>query len=216
MYALVSYQDGAGKELTKFHHVKLTSEFRQDCLMWLVFLDNCSHRSMCRPFTDLDQFQYAEELNFYTDSSGKIGYGGVFGTSWCYGFWDPEFLERCNPSIEYLELFALEACMLTWGNQITDTKIVIFCDNKSVWGMVNQTTSGCKNCMVLMRLLVLNGILFNRRVSVKYVKSAENVLADVLSRGDLAKFWRKAPLDMKKIPDRIPEFMWPVDKIWLN
>ena len=70
--------------------------------------------------------------------------------------------------------------MLTWGDLLVNTRVVIFCDNQSVLEMVNNTTSICKNCMYLLRLLVLNNLRFNRRISVKYVKSADNILADSL------------------------------------
>ena len=43
--------------------------------------------------------------------------GGYCDDSWMLMKWDKNFLQEKNPSIEYLELFAVTAVVLTW---ITD------------------------------------------------------------------------------------------------
>ena len=78
----------------------------------------------------------------------------------------------------------------------------MFCDNKSVVSMINATTSSCKNCMFLIRLLVLSGLVDNRRVFACHVRGRDNKLADSLSRLDLDRFWREAPQNMTKHPDK--------------
>ena len=46
--------------------------------------------------------------------------------------------KKYNPSIEYLELFALTAAVLTWGSKLKNRRITIFCDNLSVVCMINN------------------------------------------------------------------------------
>ena len=80
--------------------------------------------------------------------------------------------------------------------------------------MVNNMTSKCKNCVVLIRLLVLDNLRHNQRVSVKYVTSKNNFLADYLSRLKIGLFKRQAPY-MKEQPDKITEQLWPLSKLWV-
>ena len=120
----------------------------------------------------------------------------------------------CALSIEFLELYALCMGIFIWEEKLTNIRITIFCGNKSVRDMVNSTSSKCKVCMILIRLLVLNCLIFNRKIYVEYISMHHNTLADALSRQDFRLFWKNAPAGTKSFPDRLPAAIWPVDKIW--
>ena len=170
--------------------------------------------TLCRPFVDLNKFESSATLNFYSDASGKIGFRAVFSKKWMFGLWNESFLKD-NPSIEYQELFALCAAIFSWEELIANTRVIIFCDNQAVVSMINNTTSGCHRCMVLIRLLVLNNLKFNRRVFIRYVTSKNNGLSDALSRNQLDRFKRfAAHLDMEEFLTKINAEIWPVDKVW--
>ena len=220
MYQKLKVKDKFGRNLKDYHHVNITGDFQDDCRVWKFFLDNITMQQICCPFIDVNAFQSATTLMFYTDTSlnPKLGYGAVFGKRWLYGQWDERFIIEEKPSIEFLELFALCAGILTWSwnRELKNTRIIIFCDNEAVMHMVNNLTTSCKQCMKLIRLLVLDGLQNNRRVFVKYVKSKDNYLADSLSRLDLMRFWRNAPKHMLTYPDRISDKLWPLQKIWFN
>ena len=159
-------------------------------------------------------FITSKQICFYTDASGKIGYGCFFNGKWAFREWDKVFLRKAKPSIEYLELFALTVGILTWADLLVNTRIVIFCDKQDVVQMVNNTTSGCKNCMFLLRLLVLICLQHNRRISVNYVESSKNLLADSLLRLKFEVFWSNAPANMELKPYTVPEELWPIQKHW--
>ena len=55
-------------------------------------------------------------INFSSDAakSAKTGMGAVCNNNWTYGKWNVDFLQRADPSIEFLELYALTASLLTW------------------------------------------------------------------------------------------------------
>ena len=121
--------------------------------MWLEFLqDDNSHMNLYRPFINIDAFTYAETLNFYSDSSlnKNFGFGAVFGDRWLFARWGAQFIEAQEPSIEYLELFALCAALITWGPLLMNKRIVIFCDNEAVVNIVNKMTLKCMHCMKLV------------------------------------------------------------------
>ena len=121
-----------------------------------------------------------------------------------------------DPSIEYLELYALCAGVLVWEDKLKNRRVILHCDNQSVVDMVNSTSSKCKNCMILIRILVLNNLFYKRRVYVRHISGSKNILADALSRQKFKTFWKYAPSYTKKYPEKLPEQIWPVSKIWVD
>ena len=207
-----------GKLLKHYHHVKLDTEFKSDCLVWLKFLENAeeNRQMMCRSYVDLLSFDSSQDIVFFLDAfkNERLGFGVYYDKQWTFGAWELGYIKKFNPSIEYLELFALCVGIFTWAEKLKDCRITIFCDNQAVVSMVNNMTSGCQNCMVLLRLLVLNGLTFNRRILVKYIPTKKNNLADALSHLRLDLFWRCTPSGTRKYPERIPPTLWPLSKLW--
>ena len=206
--------------LKSYHHVRLDAEFKADCLIWLQFLDQQASWAdgVNKPMLDiLSPDVTSTDINFYSDASAssKLGFGCLLDSKWLRGDWDAEFIERYQPSIEYLELFALCSGIFTWGRFLRNTRITVFCDNTVVVAMINSMTSSCKNCMMLIRMLTLQGLKFNRRLRAKYVPTKQNFLADVLSRGQMHRFRCLGP-HMDEKPWEIHEDLWPMSKIWLH
>ena len=223
MYDKIKTKGNNGLPLKQYHHVNLGVDVLRDCAIWKTFLDGVDSMpmQMCRPFMDLSTTCSSIELDFYTDASlnRKLGYGGVFDKKfWIIGKWGEKFVVDEKPSIEFLELYALVAAVLTWGkhDKLTNTRVEIFCDNQAVQHMVNNLTSKCPNCMKLIRLLTIDNMKNNRRIGVKYVKSSENVLADALSRFEFKRFWKHAPRTMNEQPDSVNRAVWPVSKVWFG
>ena len=186
---------------------------RLDLAMWQMFINQ--PEVVCRPFYQFDRSVNGKDINFYTDASGHLRMGGRCGTAWMYQIWDPCFIKKHKPSIQYLELFALVAGVLAWLHEYKNQEVILYCDNKSVRDMVNSLTSGCKNCMVLLRVLVLHCLKYNVTMQCIYVKSQDNVLADHLSRGRIDLFKSEAaPLDIDEIPTKNPDIMWPMSTVW--
>ena len=70
--------------------------------------------------------------------------------------------------------------------------------------------------MVLMRLITLQEMKYNVRISAKHVETSKNTLADALSRGQYKRFWENAHSSMNTTRTLVPEEIWPVSKIWQN
>ena len=95
-------------------------------------------------------------------------------------------------------------------------RICIFCDNESVVRMLNDNTSGCRNCMVLIRMIVLEGLTWNARIFAKHVQTRFNGLADALSRFQMHRFYSLAAKQKKNFNEQpcvIPEALLPMEKI---
>ena len=136
--------------LKPHHHLTVTSEMRSDLQMWEKFLQHPS--VFARPFMDYSATLTAEKIDMYSDASTSrdLGFGGISGNSWMYGAWGHEFIDECNPSIEYLELFTVVAMVVAWIHRHKNRRIILFCDNLSMVHMINTTSNKCKNCMVLI------------------------------------------------------------------
>ena len=189
---------GLDKKLKPPHHVAVDREFRFDCEIWRLFLTNHRDSALCRPMIDLEVTFNAKQLDFYSDTSAAeiLGFGAVFEDMWIFVQWEKGYIrQKPTPSIEYLELYALTAAVLTWGNLLQNRRITIFCDNMAVVAMVNNSTSSCKNCMYLLRLLIMDNLIRNRRIFAKYVRSQDNEMANTLSR---LQFHRFQQLSKKK------------------
>ena len=208
---LYSYTGG---NLKPHYHVRVNSEMKLDLGTWRAFLVHPS--VFARPFMDFSTIWYPEDIGMYSDATTNeiLGFGAICGTSWMYGRWNVSFIRKVIPSIEYLELFALVAGCLSWLDRFKNRRIVLYCDNESVCRMVNKSTPSCKQCMVLIRILVLHCLVMNVRVYAKHLSSKANRDNDLLSRMRLARFWK---LNQGKFEDKatnIPDAIWPMQTIW--
>ena len=197
-------------KLKQHHHVHINQECRRDMQMWLTFLKHPS--DYARGFMDYSSTVIADQIDFYTDASGAIGFGGVCESSWCYGYWEADFL-AAKPSIEFLELYAVLMGVLLWIDRYQNRRVILFCDNQAVVSMINNTISSCRRCMVLIRLLVLKSMQSNVRIFANYVDTKSNFRADMLSRGKIRQFKQ---LDFRHDEQETPlaQDIWPVWKVW--
>ena len=175
----------------------------------------------CLPFFDFEENKKFDQKFFMTDASKNkfLGCGGINDDQWFIMQWDEDFIVNQNPSINFLELYALTVGILGWLHTYRNQQITIFCDNQSVVYMVNKLTSGCKNCMTLIRLIVLHCLQNNVKLNVQYIESKANIFADYLSRLKYKQFWQEAQRQkriFKKKSTEIPEILIPVDKFWLG
>ena len=69
------------------------------------------------------------DLELYTDASGVLGYGVVFGKHWCYGEW-PDSWRRRN--ITLLEFYPIVLSPYLWGNHMPNQRILFFTDNDAL------------------------------------------------------------------------------------
>ena len=191
-------------KLKQYQHIRVDPEFKLDCEVWRLFLTHYAEVALCRPMIDLKKTVTAQQICFYSDTSAckTKGVGAVFNKHWLFAQWEPGYIDKNSPSIEYLELYGLVAAMITWGHYITNSRVIVYCDNESVVSMVNNMVSSCGNCMYLIKLLALNNLIYNRGLFVQHLRSEENFLSDALSRLQFNQFWHLAPRHMDKTPTK--------------
>ena len=123
-------------------------------------------------------------------------------------------MDKQQPSIEFLELYAVVVAVKLWISRFQNRRIILFCDNMSVVFMINRNSSKCKHCMNLIRILVVESMVHNVRIFAKHVRSECNKMADLLSRHKFTQFKRlsKGKYDEDFTP--IPNDMWPLEKVF--
>ena len=136
-----------------------------------------------------------------------------------YGKWEPGYVNKDTnkPSIEYLELYAVCVGLFVWVEHFRNMRLLIHCDNQAVVAMINNTSSSCKHCMILIRMLVLKTLKYNFRVFVRWVPTKLNSRADSLSRLQLDRFFnicKGKNITVNKCPEQLPRELWPASKIW--
>ena len=110
-----------------------------------------------------------------------------------------EFILKNRPSINYLELYAVAVAVNSWIYKYKNQRIIIFCDNMSVVNMLNNSSSKCKNCMVLIRIITLKALTFNVKINANHIAGKLNLYSDYLSRLKYKEFWQLARKNNKKI-----------------
>ena len=200
--------------LKQHYHVRITAENRLDLLTWKFFLEH--QWVFCRKFLQPGIFD-AEVLDMYSDASRNfaLGFGAYCGPEWTWGQWDQSFCEWAQPSIEYLELYAVTVAVLNWLQLFQNKRIVLFCDNEAVVNMINNASSSCRNCMVLIRMIVLESLVLNTRVFARYISSKNNGKADALSRLQFKRFLALAGNTMNKVETPIPKALTPMKNLWI-
>ena len=107
------YSLTAGKNhLQSFHHVRMSLENLEDLKIWQQFL---LHPNACyQKFMDFTKLWSASEIDFFSDASKnpKLGFGAKCGQEWLFSAWNEQFILQKDPSIAYLELYALTAAFL--------------------------------------------------------------------------------------------------------
>ena len=208
------------KSLKPHHHIAIDKTFREDCAIWIKFLEptpditNLSH--LLRPFVDLTTMLTATELKFFSDASANVdlGFGCYYDKKWTYGKWNEFFFNKHKPHIEFLELYALCVAVFTWSEQLRNKRIVLFCDNEAVVNMVNNQTSKEKSCLVLIKKLIFRELVFNMRIFVRHIFGKSNEIANAISRFQWTRFKKVAPSDVSPTPEPLTDELWPMWKVW--
>ena len=206
--------------LKPHHHVKLDQEFSLDCSVWLNFLIRSENQELYRPFIDFNLSLQADVLEFYTDAAkgASLGMGGIFGQKCFFAQLEHNYIQEKDPSIEYLKLLALCVVVFCWCDSLKNRRIIFFCNNQSAVTMVNNTTSKCKNCMILLRMLVVRSLEFNMRIFCRWVMGSKNIRAELLSRqriNGFKNYIKKNNLKTEDQPSQLPIDLWPASKLWM-
>lgn len=184
-----------------FHHIRITLEAKDDLRVWLQFLQEYNGRTI---FIE-EKFLSNHTLQLYTDASSTIGYGAVFKNSWLYGVF-PKSFRKFNISV--LEFYPILLAVYTWGHLWANHSIIFFTDNEALVSVINKQTSKEETLLKMVRCLVLKCLQLNLNFRCRHVAGKRNILADSLSRLQIAKFQTLAQ-QADVLPTEVPNHLVP-------
>eukprot|EP00731_Ephydatia_muelleri_P003574 Em0001g3574a len=120
-----------------------------------------------------------------SDASGSWGCGAWHGTLWFQWRWGP--LSGQQP-IAAKEFIPILIAALVWGRSWSGQKVLCHCNNQVVVAAIRSRSSAQTQIMHLLRCLFFIKASSNFSPAAEYITSAENAIADALSRDNLNSF----------------------------
>ena len=184
------------------HLVRLNSAVKSHLRVWLTFLSDFNGCS----FFMHEGWLTSSTLHLYTDASGALGFGAVFGDQWCYGEW-PESWKSYN--IAVLEFYPIVLSVLLWGHRMKNKRVLFFTDNEALVHVINKNSCRDPLLMSFVRKLVLSCLKHNILFRARHVPGIHNNLADSLSPLQIQRFQQLGPAHMHPTPTVVPPPMQP-------
>ena len=181
------------------HHINMNKQAIADIDWWCEFLPTWAQRSIIPETYHVT----SSDLKLFTDAS-SVGFGAIYGNAWIQAKWDEYSV---GYSIDFKELFAIVAAVMTWGFSWEGKRIVFVTDNLPITQIWQVGTTPSRNLMVLVRKLYLLAAQFGFSVSLKHILGIHNPIADSLSRFQEPRFRDLAP-EADILATTVPTTAW--------
>ena len=197
------------------HHIRVTTEMRDDMNMWLTFLRTFDGNAY---FPD-SVWSSNDTLEFFTDSAAaeSLGCGAFYAGNWVAFAW-PEawYGTDIMKDITFLELVPLFLALLIWGSELANKKVLFRIDNMALVSIINRKTSKSKRVMQFLRHFVLLTLQHNIIFKSKHISTLQNATADAISRFQFTRFRRLEP-NASPNPAQVPaEFLALISTVKSN
>ena len=173
--------------------IQILPDLKGDLELWAVFLSNFKGWV---PILDLGQHQVAT-IEVFTDASAKsiLGWGLYIPSKnwWSYGQWQKEYIEQTQPSIDFLEMYAILIFLVMQGSSLTNHWILFRSDNMPTVDALNNMSIHSPHLILLIRIIALICLINNICFSIIHVKGNVNLHADHLSQLKLDHFMQQVP-----------------------
>ena len=142
------YQSFQG--IPKHRHIDLKQPVLADLCMWKLFL---IHFKGWKPIIH-PCIQRSQTVELFADASGNVnlGWGAWLPHvgAWMHAQWEVDFFNRFNPSINFLELYALLARVVTWVLHLTNHTVLFCSDNTPTVHALKNKSSDSHQMMILL------------------------------------------------------------------
>ena len=168
------------------HHVRVTQGMREDMRAWLHFLNEWDGAA----YIIDPRWTPASELTLQTDASGSYSCAAFNGSTNEYFVvpWPGWIQGREDISITWKEFVPVLLSCIVWASSFYCKRIRFLCDNQAVIHIWNSGSCKNKPIMNIVRRLFAVCAKANFTIGFSYIRSADNSIADALSRGQTARF----------------------------
>ena len=168
----------------KLHwHVSVTKEVKRDLLMWKKFIQEYGGwTTILTPDTPV--------VHVFTDAATTphLGWGAWWDTAWMWDQWDAKFMRQQQPSIDFLELFAVLVAVYAWSPYFANKHVIVHSDNQPTVVVINAKSSNSPSMLILIHFLTLHSMLNNIKITSQFIPGARNERVDALSRLQFSRF----------------------------
>ena len=169
---------------SRFHHIRLNTDFRSDIVWWCTFLARWNGVSFLTPPS------YLPKVELMIDASSSWGCGAWHLNSWFQLQW----YVRSHPlSIAKKELLPIILACDTWGSSWWGKQVLCHCDNQVVVACLRSRSSPVQGIMHLLWCFVLLEAHYQCHFYPTYIGTKANHLADDLSCDNAFPFLSKVP-----------------------
>jgi len=181
---------------------KLSLDARRDIHWWnrSIVSHNGSY-IYSRDWSGTDVF------HVYTDASNH-GFGACWAQEYFALAYVGEFAPYGSQSINWRELHVAVKALATWGPAWEGASVVFHIDNQATCGVLSKLYTPCLDLMELARSWALLLEQYSIEVKIEYIATADNVLADALSRGRMDDYLR--------LSTQASSFVWPGPVAYFN
>ena len=165
------------------HQVRLSLPARSDIMWWHTYISLWNGRA----FFPLSS---SPEVTLTTDASGSWGCGALLSFSWFQFEWR---LHTRDWHICAQELFPIVLAAATWGPEWHSAQLSCNCDNEAVVYVINKGSARDPIVAHLLRCLFFYAAHYHFSIRAVHIAGQTNILADALSRNNLAMFFSSFP-----------------------
>ena len=166
-----------------YHHIRLNKDFLSDLTWWNIFAKHWNGAALISGSHDND-------IILTTDASGSWGCGAWCGTAWFQLQWNAK--SQCL-QIAVKELIPVLIASFLWGDKWRGHNVLLYCDNEAVVLILNKRYSKDPYMAHMLRTLFFVEAQFQFQLKATHIPGSHNVLADCLSRNQVAKFRTQHP-----------------------
>ena len=178
---------------SKFHHIRLSAEFKSDMMWWKTFAPHWNGAALIVQ-------AHSPSFTITSDASGSWGCSAWHKTHWFQLAWD-ELTHTWGTAPK--ELAPILVAAVLWGHSWRGGRVLAQCDNAAVVSVLNSRYCQDKRLMQLLHCLFFIEAYFQFKLIAAHLPGIHNELADDLSRNRLPAFLAKFP-DADTVPSLIP------------
>ena len=150
----------------------------------------------------------------FADASGNslLGWGAWLPHLglWIYGAWEEQFLETYQPSIDFLEIYALLAGVVTWMPHLTDIAVLFWLDNTPTVFALRNKLCDSPQMLFLLHLLTLFCMTHKITILARHVRGVPNTISDKLSHFQFQDFHALKPEHAACFPSNPSDLISPL------